>query len=216
MILTYDVILKIFFATIAGAAIGYNREKINRPAGIRTHALLSLGSCILTILSIYVFFDPVTKMGDPGRIAAQIVSGIGFLGAGTILKNGNKVKGLTTAATLWVAASIGMTFGAGEYFIGFSALIATLIILYVNKFSKHLTDETTIEITVKDNKTIKRILDILNNNEDLILKNVDFSQKNDGLLYFIFKGIEPKVLSKLQKQLAYLEGIENINIIDEH
>ncbi|SHE95866.1 putative Mg2+ transporter-C (MgtC) family protein [Marinitoga hydrogenitolerans DSM 16785] len=212
----YEIIIKIILSSISGALIGYNREKINRPAGIRTHALLSLGASILTIISITSFYDPVTKVGDPGRIAAQIVSGIGFLGAGTILKNGNKVKGLTTAATLWVSASIGMTFGAGAYFVGISALIITLIILYINKFSKHLNIERTIEITLKDKKDIKKILDIFSKHNNIILKNIDFSQKDDGILYFVLEKPGYMEISKIQKELMYIENIENINIIDDN
>ncbi|KAF2955322.1 hypothetical protein AS160_01105 [Marinitoga sp. 38H-ov] len=211
-----EIILKIFFSSLSGAVIGYNREKINRPAGIRTHALLSLGACILTIISIISFYDPVNKIGDPGRIAAQIVSGIGFLGAGTILKNGNKVKGLTTAATLWVSASIGMTFGAGEYYIGFISLVATLIILYVNKFSKHLNDEITLEIVLKGKNNIDKIISVIENNESLILKNIDFSQKDEGILYFTFKNISNRYISELEKKLLYIDNIENINLIEDN
>ncbi|BBE30417.1 methyltransferase [Tepiditoga spiralis] len=210
-----DIIIRIITASFAGSAIGYNREKINRPAGIRTHALLALGSAILTILSMDIFYDPLTKAGDPGRIAAQVVSGIGFLGAGTILKNGNKVKGLTTAATLWVSASIGITFGSGSYFIGSVALIITLIVLSFNKISKHLTDEVTIEIVLKENKSHKKILEkISETNFNLV--NADLSQKDEGRLYFTFKNIDEKNISDIQKKLLLLDSIESLGILDNN
>lgn len=212
----YNIILKVLFSSLAGALIGYNREKINRPAGIRTHALLALGASILTIISMETFYDPITHAGDPGRIAAQIVSGIGFLGAGTILKNGNKVKGLTTAATLWVSASIGMVIGAGEYFIGFISLLATLTILYINKFSKHFNDEVTLEVRLKENNDIKNILDIISQNEEIILKNIDFSQKNYGILLFNLKNTKDSNFSKLQKDIMYIKSIESVNIIEDN
>lgn len=211
-----EIILRILLSSLAGVAIGYNREKINRPAGIRTHALLSLGACVLTILSLIAFYDPINKAGDPGRIAAQIVSGIGFLGAGTILKNGNKVKGLTTAATLWVSASIGMTFGAGKYYIGLISLIVTLLILYINKFSKHSNDEISLEIVLNNNKNIDKIISFIENDDSLILKNIDFSQKDNGILYFTFKNYSNKSISELEKQLIHIDNISNINLIEDN
>lgn len=121
-----DLVLRLTCALIAGMLIGVTREKIQRPAGLKTHALISVGSAFLTELSMYVFFDG--SNGDPGRITAQIVSGIGFLGAGTILKKGFSVKGLTTAATLWVTAAVGIGFGAGEYFL---ASLVTVFVLFI-------------------------------------------------------------------------------------
>lgn len=127
-----DLALRLTFALITGMLIGVTREKIQRPAGLKTHALISVGSAFLTELSMYVFFDG--SNGDPGRITAQIVSGIGFLGAGTILKKGFSVKGLTTAATLWVTAAVGIGFGAGEYFL--ASLVTVFVLIIVNVFRK--------------------------------------------------------------------------------
>jgi len=100
-------------ATLLGAVIGLERERHGRPAGLRTHILVALGSCLVMLLSIYGF--PEGKEGDPGRLAAQVVSGIGFLGAGTILRDGTSIRGLTTAASLWVVAGIGLAAGSGFY-----------------------------------------------------------------------------------------------------
>jgi putative Mg2+ transporter-C (MgtC) family protein len=120
--------LRLFLSLIAGGLIGVERESRRQPAGLRTHILISVGSTLLMLLSIYipqVFFS--MKNGDPGRIAAQVVSGIGFLGAGAILKLGNNIKGLTTAASIWVSAGIGLAIGAGLYL---PSLIALGIILF--------------------------------------------------------------------------------------
>ncbi len=106
------------------------RESRRQPAGLRTHILISVGATLLMLLSIYIpqqFFD--MKNGDPGRIAAQVVSGIGFLGAGAILKLGNNIKGLTTAASIWVSAGIGLAIGAGLYVPSFIALAIILFAL---------------------------------------------------------------------------------------
>jgi len=118
-------------AAILGAAIGLEREIHEHPAGMRTHLLVSLGSAIFTVLSIYGFArvgtGSVAPTVDPTRIAAQIVSGIGFLGAGAILKYGTSIRGLTTAASLWTAAAIGMAAGAGEWII---AAVGTFIVIF--------------------------------------------------------------------------------------
>jgi putative Mg2+ transporter-C (MgtC) family protein len=112
--------LRLGLAAILGGAIGVERELRDREAGIRTHLLVSLGSALFTLVSAYGFHeflasgDPVVR-ADPTRIAAQIVTGIGFLGAGAIIREGLSVRGLTTAATLWVVAAIGMACGAGWY-----------------------------------------------------------------------------------------------------
>ncbi len=108
-----------------GAAIGFEREMHRQPAGFRTHSLVALGSALFTIISAYGFAGSSV---DPTRIAAQIVSGIGFIGAGTILQYRGNIRGLTTAASLWAVAAIGMAAGAGLLIL---ALVGTLLILVV-------------------------------------------------------------------------------------
>jgi putative Mg2+ transporter-C (MgtC) family protein len=117
-----EVLLRIFVAAALGGAIGLERELRERQAGLRTHLVVSVGSALFTLVSAYGFSSFDGKV-DPTRIAAQIVSGIGFLGAGAIIRQGLSVRGLTTAASLWLVAAIGMAAGAG-YWDG--ALIATL------------------------------------------------------------------------------------------
>ena len=121
------VLLRLFVAAVLGGAIGMERELRERQAGLRTHLLVSVGSALFTLVSAYGFHEFLVNGSglvrtDPTRIAAQIVSGIGFLGAGAIIRQGLSVKGLTTAATLWLSAAIGMASGAGYYS---AALIAT-------------------------------------------------------------------------------------------
>jgi putative Mg2+ transporter-C (MgtC) family protein len=122
-----EVTLRLAVAAALGGAIGVERELREREAGLRTHLLVSVGSALFTLVSAYGFHDFLANGGalvrtDPTRIAAQIVSGIGFLGAGAIIRQGLSVRGLTTAATLWLVAAIGMAAGAGYYS---AALIAT-------------------------------------------------------------------------------------------
>jgi putative Mg2+ transporter-C (MgtC) family protein len=118
-------------AACLGAAVGLEREIHSHPAGMRTHLLVSLGSAVFTELSIFAFTGPPAPNGslptDTSRVAAQIVSGIGFLGAGAILKYGTSIRGLTTAASLWTTAAIGMAAGAGEWLI---AGVGTFIVVF--------------------------------------------------------------------------------------
>ena len=120
------VLLRLAVAAGLGGAIGFERELRERQAGLRTHLVVSLGAALFTLVSAYAFRNFGTKV-DPTRIAAQIVSGVGFLGAGAIIRQGFSVRGLTTAATLWLVAAIGMASGAGYYD---GALIATLGALF--------------------------------------------------------------------------------------
>ncbi len=121
----YEIALRLFLACVFGGIVGFEREKNDSPAGFRTHILVSLGSALIMILSMYGFNDFASVNKDPARLAAQVVSGIGFLGAGTILRDRTSVKGLTTAASLWVVAAIGLAAGAGFYF---SAFFVTLLV----------------------------------------------------------------------------------------
>ena len=126
-----DISFRLLVASVLGAAIGLERELHAHPAGMRTHLLVSLGSAAFTVLSIFFFETPAAPNGsiptDPSRIAAQIVSGIGFLGAGAILKYGTSVRGLTTAASLWATAGVGMAAGAGAWFV---AVVTTVLIVF--------------------------------------------------------------------------------------
>ena len=114
-----DIVVRLLVAAAIGAAIGLERELHSHPAGMRTHLLVCLGSAMFTVVSIYGFLgDPGASNVDPTRIAAQVVSGIGFLGAGAIIKYGTSIRGLTTAGSLWATAAIGMAAGAGMPLVG--------------------------------------------------------------------------------------------------
>lgn len=120
---TNELLLRLLIATALGALVGFEREKRKRPAGFRTNMLVCLGSCIFTIISVYTFSI------DPARIAAGIVTGIGFLGAGSIISSGGHVQGITTAATLWVVAGIGLAVGVGEYGLAVATSVLVFLIL---------------------------------------------------------------------------------------
>lgn len=141
-----EMLLKIILIVILAGIIGLDRELRHKPAGAKTHILVGLGSTIFTLVSLYIYtmYKGIASV-DPGRIAAQVVTGIGFLGAGTIIQSGGSVIGLTTAASLWSVAGIGLAIGCGMYYL---AIISTIIILLVffitNKISVVLENKIGI------------------------------------------------------------------------
>jgi putative Mg2+ transporter-C (MgtC) family protein len=132
-----NLALRLTVGLVLGAIVGLERELHRQPAGFRTHSLVSLGAALFTVVSAYGFSGPTV---DPTRIAAQIVSGIGFIGAGTILQFRGRVRGLTTAASLWAVAAIGTAAGAGLFVV---AAIATVLILVILFLLDRVEDMTT-------------------------------------------------------------------------
>lgn len=138
--MTTDFILRILVAGLLGGAIGLEREYRAKEAGFRTHFLVGLGSGLFMILSAHGFSDVVINEAtrhDVSRIAAQVVSGIGFIGAGCIIFQKHAVRGLTTAAGLWVAAAIGMAAGAGMYAVATAATLMVIVCLELTNFLHH-------------------------------------------------------------------------------
>jgi len=150
-----NILGRLLLASLLGGLIGLEREVHGRPAGFRTHLLVTLGACLMMIVSEYFFIkfgdlkaDGVVRL-DPGRVAAQIVTGIGFLGAGAIIKEGHAVRGLTTAACLWVVAGIGMAVGVGLYA---AAIIVTAValcnLLFLKRVERMLKKDRYRTLTV--------------------------------------------------------------------
>jgi putative Mg2+ transporter-C (MgtC) family protein len=123
-----EMTVRILLAFALGALLGWERERAGRPAGLRTFMMVTAGSAAFTLVSVYGFLDQGT-VRDPARVAAQIVTGIGFLGAGTIWRTPSTVRGLTTAATIWFAAAVGMMVGTGLYLVGTVTAILGFICL---------------------------------------------------------------------------------------
>ena len=151
--LQLDLALRLLVAAGLGGVIGAEREIHNHPAGIRTHMLVALGAGLFTVLSIFGFgLEGSGSQGlvDPTRIAAQIVSGIGFLGAGAILKDGVIIRGLTTAASLWATAAVGMAAGAGEYILAIVAAVIILVSLWpINALAERLHGANRLEVELR-------------------------------------------------------------------
>ena len=167
-----ELILRIALAAALGGAIGAERELRERGAGLRTHLLVSVGSALFTLVSAYGFqdFDYGSQNGivfDPTRIAAQIVTGIGFLGAGAIIRQGLSIRGLTTAATLWISAAIGLAAGAGYYSAAIVTTAAVLIALVPLRYVARRTlrrvrhEEGRLLVELRAGESGARVLEIL-------------------------------------------------------
>lgn len=182
-----DSSLRILLSLALGGLIGLEREWHNHAAGLRTHILVCVGATIIMLLSIYGFGDFADAYNvrmDPARLAAQVVSGIGFLGAGAIIRNGMSITGLTTAASIWVVAAIGLCVGAGFFY---EAVLATalviLILLVLNRFeksfhSKRSRNEVILRITRAEGG-IARITELFER-EGLVIASVSLESPDDG------------------------------------
>src|SRR5512135_158092 len=155
MVNDYEILFRLVLAAVLGAAVGFEREVHGRPAGIRTYLLLCMGSALIMVVSELLFFKYESKglgdilRADPGRIAAQAITGIGFLGAGVILRYKDSIRGLTTAACVWVACAVGLAIGAGFYLFGAAVTGLTLVSLVGLKiFENNLKKDWYKEMTV--------------------------------------------------------------------
>lgn len=139
-----NILFRLLFSFIFGALIGFERDVHGRPAGLRTNILVSLGSCTFMILSFFAATLPgLPVQGDPTRIAAQIITGIGFIGAGAILKHGFSIKGLTTAASLWISSALGMCCGAGYIELaGYTTVLAIITLQLLDLFERKIPRDT--------------------------------------------------------------------------
>lgn len=135
MLTDSQIILRLILSFVLSGLVGLERQMHHRTAGLRTHILVSLGSCLIMLTSLYVFdiYKYVTSL-DPARIAAGVITGIGFLGAGAIMREREGVKGLTTAASLWVVAGIGLAVGCGFYRAAMFTTVLALIVLFLLKY----------------------------------------------------------------------------------
>ena len=152
--LQLSLLLRVFVAFVLGAMVGIERERRGKAAGLRTHMLVAGGSALFTIASFAIFAGEGT-VRDPARIAAQIVTGVGFLGAGAIIRSGGSVSGLTTAASIWVAAGLGMLAGGGAYPIAIASAFLTVLALrlprkWLRPKERDLDEEEEIEEEADD------------------------------------------------------------------
>lgn len=216
---TWEVIIRLVLAAVLGALIGVERESLSRPAGLKTYTLVCVGSALVMIVSIEMFVEYKHWANvDPGRIAAQVVSGIGFLGAGTILREGASIKGLTTAAGLWVVACIGLAAGAGMYT---ASIISTILILLVLVYFYKAQDIFTglrvykgIVITVDDRPGQIGIIGSILGSMDVHIKNINLnSQEDTGRLEVeLLMDVPPETsMNHVVEQLSKMSGFYGLD-----
>ena len=184
-----EVIIKLILAVIVGGFTGYEREKSNQFAGFRTHILVAIGSCITSIIALELFtkYSSISTM-DPARLPAQVLSGIGFLGAGAILKNSNGIRGLTTAAGIWTTACIGIAIGYGQYVAGIVAWLLVMATLYILKnFDKVISkrSQTVLKATITSLDVTSNIFNTIKASE-IAIKTFQIIAKSDNIWEIVF------------------------------
>ena len=215
----WEFVLRLLAATAMGAAIGLEREYHAKEAGLRTHLLVALGSCLFMILSVYGFDFMLGREHvsfDPSRIAAQVVTGIGFIGAGTIIFQKQVVRGLTTAAGLWVTAAIGLACGNGMYWV---ALITTAIVLaslgLINLYVPYLSQkERQVTFLVEDYVVLTEILESLRKEKITVLNyemHKDAEENNGRMLVSI--EIRMKRYDNFKEITSILKNFEKVELV---
>ena len=211
-----EIIIKLILALFAGGITGIEREKSHQYAGFRTHILVSVGACMTSMTSLELFNVYSSSVNiDPARLPAQVLSGIGFLGAGAILKTSNGVKGLTTAAGLWATACIGITIGYGQYTLSIAAWFFVMTTLYILKkfdstfFAKK---EAVLNIIVDDISIVSNLYDNLNK-EQITVKNLSIECKDENYCKISFFIVYDRRLT-INEFIDELKEIDNVIFID--
>ncbi len=216
--MTTEFILRLFLAGIMGAIIGLDREYRAKEAGYRTHFLVSLGSALIMIVSQHGFgeiLDTPNVNLDPSRIASQVVTGIGFIGAGTIILHKQIVRGLTTAAGIWATSGIGLAIGAGMYTLGISATVLTLIGLEVLSFLFKSVGmkSSAVEFSTENKETLNQLVKKFNSKDFLIVSfQMDERKVSDVISYHVNMVIKSKKNDNEGTLLAQLQDFEDITI----
>lgn len=215
----FTMVIRLLLILILSGLIGFERELRNHSAGFRTHILVGIGSCLMMLLSLYGFkefldFDYVRY--DPARIPSYVVSGVGFLGAGTIMVYGGTIRGLTTAASIWAVAGLGLVVGAGMYDI---AIVTTIIILlslvFLNNLERLFVRSNGIhilELIVNDEFRVDTFVHLLVENK-MNIRNMEFAKSDTDLrqLFIKVKVSNRDLLSGLLDEASKLPGVKNIS-----
>ena len=217
------VTVKLLLAALSGGLVGLEREKHGRPAGLRTNLLVAVGSCVMMIVSEgfylkYGMFDADTTLRlDPSRVAAQIVTGIGFIGAGVILKEGAAVRGLTTAASLWAVAGLGMAFGMGFFSLGAIATVLVLVSLTLLKKLDPMVKKDrflTLAVTAVNREGLIEELQKVFFDRDLDALNVNSHVDlvaNELFYQMAITQQKPNIGHELTEAIKQIEGIKKIH-----
>ena len=214
-----EITARLVLACVLGGIIGFEREHGNRPAGFRTHILVCVGSALVMVTSEFVFnmFSGKTNL-DPARLGAQVICGIGFLGAGTIVREGFNVKGLTTAASLWAVACVGLAAGIGFYE---GAVISTILIFITLILLKKIEKQIAVKKQCRNiiieianmPEIIYKLTDVFSR-YDVLIKNIEYfnGEKTDGdiLVKFFIKPPHTFSLEDIVQDLCKIEGVRKV------
>lgn len=218
---TVDLTIRLLTAAVLGGAVGMERRRADKSAGLRTHMLVSMGSALFMIVSAHGFDDSVEPgrvVLDPSRVAAQVVSGIGFLGAGTIIRRKDVVHGLTTAASVWAVAAVGLAAGGGMLA---AAVLATVLILATLTVAKRIEDRLVgqpgpgvLSLLVVDGETARRLVAAEFARPGLEAPSIRFSAGDDPGTRKIdatLTGLSPRELTALAARLQAAEGVLEVS-----
>ena len=218
MVSNKEIIIRLLIALIIGGLTGLEREKSHQFAGFRTHILVSVGSCITALTSLALFHDYSSYANiDPARLTAQVLSGIGFLGAGAILKTSNGIRGLTTAAGIWATACIGITVGYGYYVLSISAWLFVMITLYILKnIDKALfrKKQTIFNVKVSNINTISMLYGKFEKSQ-IDVKNIDIEDEGENSWKVSFFIVYDRriIIEELVKELNKSKNIISVDYL---
>jgi len=207
-----DMIARLLLATFLTGLIGFEREATGKSAGLRTHAMVGFGAALFTIVSIAGFAE-----GDPGRVAAQIVTGIGFLGAGAIWRSEDRVRGLTTAAGLWAAAAIGMGIASGLLLLGTLGTLITLgVLLGLRRIDIAIARRTAIApqqigVTIDHVDRIKQVIKMVERVDDSV-DEISFERTPDGTGVLVI-AVEPDRTKMISEMVQSMKGVTKVEVM---
>jgi len=208
-----EYLVRIFVAACLGLLIGSERKNRNKSAGIRTHVIVALGAALIMVVSKYGFMD--VEKADAARVAAQVVSGIGFIGAGTIIFQKQIVRGLTTAAGIWATSGIGLAIGAGMYWLGISATILTLIGLEALSylFKSIGMKSSMVEFSTDNKETLNRMAKKFNSKEyNIVSYQLDEKRLGEVTTYYVTMVIKSKKYNDEGMLLTLLQDFSDITV----
>jgi putative Mg2+ transporter-C (MgtC) family protein len=210
----FELLGRLLLAAVLGGAIGAERELNDQAAGLRTHMLLTIGACLFTLISAYGFNGGIGT--DPSRIAAQIVTGIGFLGGGAIVRHGLTVKGLTTAASIWATASVGVAVGAGSYVLGVGGaalVVGTLFGLrrVSNLLQRWGVSREQFVLATAPGFDVERLTEAMRS-ERVDLRGLEREEREDGDRVLVLVKLRP--LYKAERLLDVLRRLEGVQQVE--
>jgi putative Mg2+ transporter-C (MgtC) family protein len=222
MIAPWELVLRLAVAAVLGALVGLERERLEWAAGMRTHALVSLGSALFMVVSIFGFSDILNEQHvilDPSRVAAQVASGIGFIGAGTIIFRREIVKGLTTAASIWAVAAVGLAVGGGMFLAAISATLLALALLILARPVKqrlfpNRKEARRVKLVVQRGTSLTELRDEIEAAEvplERIVVRPGSSAEEDYAELVLGKGSQEEELLSLIDGLRGVSGVREVN-----